>query len=112
MAIEQQRIDKFVGDLNAEFILSRDPHMQDRFRGLLYELLNPEAAPKEPQRIISSNDELDALQKSSGVDRDAGDWTKTEGQGLTDDTAPSAADLDAIAAEHDAKTATSESEAV
>ena len=30
----------------------------------------------------------DYLRKSSGVDGDAGDWTKTQGAGLTDNTKP------------------------
>jgi hypothetical protein len=59
---------------------------------------------------------LDALAKSSGVDGDAGDWTQA-GQDATgfpvergsdaDITKPSAADLDAVAAEQDTAIATS-----
>jgi hypothetical protein len=33
----------------------------------------------------------DPLAKSSGVDGDAGDWTQTEGEGLTDNTTEKAA---------------------
>ena len=35
-----------------------------------------------------SPDEQAALSKSSGDDQNAGDWTKTEGAGLTDNTSP------------------------
>ena len=37
---------------------------------------------------ISADTEAAALTKSSGDDQDAGDWTKTEGAGLTDNTSP------------------------
>lgn len=39
---------------------------------------------------VDEEDEDDPMQKSSGVDGDAGDWTLTEGAGLTDNTTPTA----------------------
>lgn len=62
---------------------------------------------------------LDAMQKSSGIDGDAGNWTEAgqdatgwpvEKGSETDVTLPSAADLDAVAAEQDTANATSTAE--
>lgn len=62
---------------------------------------------------------LDAMQKSSGIDGDAGNWTQAgqdatgwpvEKGSETDVTLPSAADLDAVAAEQDTANATSTAE--
>lgn len=36
--------------------------------------------------LISAGLLTDSLAKSSGIDGDAGDWTQTEGAGLTDNT--------------------------
>lgn len=62
---------------------------------------------------------LDAMQKSSGIDGDAGNWTEAgqdttgwpvEKGSETDVTLPSAADLDAVTAEQDTANATSTAE--
>lgn len=117
--MEQERIDKFVAQCQSEFVLASDPHVVDRFRGLLYELLNPDAPTAE--QMVNVTGFEDALQKSSGIDGDAGDWTTAgrdaEGypvpKGSTEDvTLPSSVtgerpaqsqeELDAIAAENEA----------
>lgn len=85
---------------------------------------------------LEGDQTFNPLAKSSGIDADAGDWTKTEGAGLTDnttpasevgksdtlpdpeqsteeaakDSSPSAEDLDAVAAENAAKEATAGTE--
>lgn len=80
---------------------------------------NPRTIGWRPDQTLTLT--ADPMQKSSGIDGDAGDWTQTAGAGLTDDTTPvpdlspseqeaaglpSAADLDAVAEEQSIAEAT------
>ena len=84
--------DRILQSLHVE--IGVPPASAGKFMG--WKGVGPDSPPPPPP--------ADPLQKSSGVDGDAGDWTQTAGEGLTDDTTekpslPSAADLDAVAAE-------------
>lgn len=92
-------VDQFVAKLNDEYILAVDPHLQERFRVLLAEY--EQGTQSAPVRTITDGHQEradlgleptavtpDYLKKSSGVDGDTGDWTKTTGAGITDETDP------------------------